>query len=379
MRDPDSTSSGEPPESSNEGAAPKLEKKLAGGRSLPNLLFVTSSDRLKASIGDAAEAATKMINAAGQDMFEIGAGAEPWKDVSAAARGKAGVVLVGGYDVVPSLKLDSLPKPLRRLFGNSNDPDDFRVWNDDGYADLNGNGLADVPVSRVPDGHSADLLLAALSGSTSTASAARFGLRNAKRPFADRVYSVIPGSETMLSSAPALVADATPQRLNAEHLYLMLHGSSSNTGLFWGEEKNGAFVEALKASSIEDQSGGVVFAGCCYGALTVEERPHELGTGESPTIVSAEDSIALRFLAKGASAFVGCTGAHYSPGPSCRFGSHVLHKAFWQQLISGKGPAEALFNAKIDFVKAMQIGADAGTLAVFFKTWRQFTCLGLGW
>lgn len=379
MRDPESTSSGEAPESSNEGAARKLEKKLAGCRSLPNLLFVTSSDLLKASLGDAGAAATKMIKDAGQEIVEIGTGSEPWKDVAAAAGGKAGVVLLGGYDVVPSLKLDALPKPLRRLFGSSGDPDDFRVWNDESYADVNGDGLADMPVSRIPDGRSADLLLTVLSGSTTSPSAGRFGLRNAKRPFADSVYSLIPGSEAMLSSAPALVADTTPEQLNAKHLYLMLHGSSSNAGLFWGEEKSGAFVEAMKASSVGQQSGGVVFAGCCYGALTVEERAHELGPGESPTIVSPDNSIALRFLRQGAAAFVGCTGAHYSPGPSCQFGSHVLHQAFWQHLISGKGPAEALFYAKIDFVKAMPIGTDAGSLAVFFKTWRQFTCLGLGW
>lgn len=360
-------------------AEPKSQ--LAGGRTLPDLLFVTEPDRLKAAVGDAAEAAVKLIKDAGKNVFELGTGADPWKAASAAASGKAGVVIVGGYDVVPSVRLDCLPKAIRVHVQNLADPDDWEVWNDEAYADVNRDSFGDMPVSRIPDGHSGDLLLAALTGSATSADATRFGLRNFKRPFADNVFLKVPGSETMLNSEPTAAGTIKVTDLNASNLYVVLHGSSDNLGSYWGEASSGGYVEAMKTSCVGKQSGGTVFAGCCYGALTVEERPHELATGDDPTIVPASDSIALQFLAKGAAAFVGCTGAHYSPpaGVAVPYGADVLHKAFWDHLASGHGAAEALFNAKKDYLKVILSTQDAGIMAIIFKMWRQFKCLGLGW
>jgi hypothetical protein len=74
-----------------------------------------------------------------------------------------GVVIVGRYDVVPSERYDTLPPSLRASIGASarNDPDNFIVWSDQSYGDLDGDHLADVPVSRIPDGHTAEVVEAA--------------------------------------------------------------------------------------------------------------------------------------------------------------------------------------------------------------------------
>ena len=87
-----------------------------------------------------------------------------------------------------------------------------------------------------------------------------------------------------------------------------------------------------------------------------------------------ESSIALTFLMNGAIGFVGCTGSHYSPTGA------PLHMAFWKALNNGSGPAEALLQAKLDFIRGMPHGNQGpALLAIEYKTYTEFTCLGIGW
>jgi hypothetical protein len=137
---------------------------FASGRTLPALLFVTSSRRLTDNIGKAETARMlKMIADAGQQVLDLVNPADPFAEVRAALGGKSGVVIVGGYDVVPSLRYDTIPADLRARLVDANDPDDFVVWSDQIYGDTNGDDLGDLPVSRIPDGRSAVLVMSALS------------------------------------------------------------------------------------------------------------------------------------------------------------------------------------------------------------------------
>jgi hypothetical protein len=353
--------------------------KLAAGRPLPKLLFATSLERLKQSIGDKANEAAALIRAGGATLLDMAPDKVSPATVAAAAAGHEGVVLVGGYNVLPALRLDVLTPAIRTVIGHGGDPDDFLVWSDEAYADVNGDGLPDIPVTRIPDGGSGDLLNTQLAGTLASPRYRRFGLRNSARPFADLVFTGIPGPEQILASAPTISATLPADQLDAKHLYMVLHGSSSDLASYWGESASGA-VEALNCAQIGPIAGGVVFAASCYGALTVEERAHEIGDTEQPTIVAPAKSIALTFLTQGASSFVGCTGAHYSPaGSNISFGSHILHKAFWTSVCAGVPPARALFDAKVAFITAMPLTMDPGLTAIALKTWRQFNCLGLGW
>jgi hypothetical protein len=115
--------------------------------------------------------------------------------------------------------------------------------------------------------------------------------------------------------------------------------------------------------------------------LTVDTPAGRVVPGRSIGLKTAESSIALGFLARGASAFIGCTGAHYSPTeePFNYFGG-PMHRAFWSAYNAGKPPAQALFDAKIDYIRGMPHGR-TGVLqtAIEYKILRQYTCLGLGW
>jgi hypothetical protein len=161
----------------------------------------------------------------------------------------------------------------------------------------------------------------------------------------------------------------------------MLHGALMDATRFYGERR-GRLLEAVNLTSVPSPFPGVVFSGCCWGALTVNRSARYAGQGQLPAPRNARNSLALAFLAAGAQAFVGCTGVHYSPEDAAgdSFGG-PMHKAFWARHRAGAPPARALFEAKTDYARFMarQGERDSVTQAIEFKLWRQYTCLGLGW
>jgi hypothetical protein len=289
-----------------------------------------------------------------------------------------GVVIVGGYAIAPPLRLDTIPPALRATLGVTDDADDFIVWSDDHYADLDGDGIAELPVSRIPDGNTADLLLTALAATAPAADGRRRGVRNVARPFADTVYDGLPGTAAMAISIPT--TDDTAPPLDERLLYFMLHGAWQDATRFWGEQTPGN-REAVNTTNVEPCPGAIVLAGCCWGALTVEHPAIMAVPGSTPAQHAPEASIALTLLRHGANAFVGCTGSHYSPidAPYRYFGK-PMHDAFWQGVLAGAAPAQALFDAKRAYVAGFPHGQDqALSQAIEYKILNQFTCLGLGW
>jgi hypothetical protein len=235
----------EPPKPVVEPPSPRDQEqrlarpRLAGGRPLPDLLFVTCSPRLAANVGAREAAATlAAIRDAGKVVHDVRVVENPFPEVRGAAAGKQGVVILGGYDVLPSQRYDVPPPDIRRAVGNrSGDPDNFVVWSDQGYGDTDGDGLADLPVSRIPDGRSVDLLWAALSSAPRQRSQRRFGLRNDARPFAIDVFDArMPGPEVMLASQPTGHSGLKPGNIDADAIYIMLHGSDLDGATFWGED-----------------------------------------------------------------------------------------------------------------------------------------------
>jgi hypothetical protein len=92
--------------------------------------------------------------------------------------------------------------------------------------------------------------------------------------------------------------------------------------------------------------------------------------------------MALSFLNRGARAFIGCTGTHYSPeGDDTTYYGAPLHLGFWQRYFAGSAPAQALFDAKTEYLRGIphRKTRDPVDTAREMKILRQFTCLGLGW
>jgi hypothetical protein len=165
------------------------------------------------------------------------------------------------------------------------------------------------------------------------------------------------------------------------HLYLMLHGDSADGTTFWGEDpKTGRLVEAFDTTCVPEHGSGVVFSGACWGALIVTRRAAAQDPGRLPQPKTVDNSIALTALRAGYRAFIGCTGAHYSPiGARPDIAGGPMHVRFWQALATDQYPALALFNAKRAFEVNFPPSDDAGDDAINQKILREFTCLGLGW
>jgi beta-lactamase superfamily II metal-dependent hydrolase len=368
---------------------------LATGRTLPKLLFVTSADQLRSNIGTAeAEVTLDSIRGSGHFLIDdLPAGLKlsdagttigrVRKQLSAAPEVK-GVVLLGGYDVVPSRQLNTLPPGEEPHVVDVHDPDRWIVWSDDEYgAKENDSRLSyySVAVSRVPDQHYAPYFFKSLEAPGSTGNAGQAGIRNLLRPFAAQVSSQFKDGAPLLISFPATYQDGYD--LSAEHVYFMLHGDALDSMEYVGETNTRQPVRAFRIEKIPDSPTSIVFAGCCWGAL-IAATPAAFAPQNEPIGVKGRDtSIALRFLSKGARAFVGCTGAHYSPKNVKELNSAggAMHLNFWSNLFDAKvaGPAEALRLSKVNYLKGIPYLQEESSLAVDSKTLNQFTCLGLGW
>ena len=356
---------------------------LGGGRALPPLLFASNRKLLGDNIGkEEARLAIAMIERAGQTYVDV-----PSPDKAQDAIHKQlkddhrGVVLLGGYDILPAKRLDTLPAEVREQLGDNvdSDADSFIVWSDSLYGDKDDDDLPELAVSRIPDGKSSQLVLNALASGGVDLAIDRFSIFNSKRPFATDVINIVPGAAQALASLPgtrdSLLAATN---LSAPLVYFMLHGYDNDATRFAGQEPE--YPDAFDIDQVPSTGSGVVFTGCCWGALTVWQIASRVPSGKSVTPRTPDESIALRYLRAGYNAFIGCTGSHYSPQGKAMSHGKPMHVAFWKALVANPSPAEALFSAKKKYLKDMPHGLDdVLDIAIEHKILRQFTCLGLGW
>ena len=373
---------------------------VGAGRDFTKLLFVTSRDALANNIGkdeaNHALAAIRQCGAKVLDTLPLGL-TTPEQSIAAVQaqlRSDAsilGVVLVGGHDVVPHQIFDCLPPDLRALVGDASDLDRYIVWSDAAYGRRAENSIQDLPVSRIPDGHLSAVLFAALGAGKGKFSKPWSGLRNKLRPFADTIFSQV-SKTPLLTSAEVLSSNFPPLAgakfdLHSDNVYLMLHGHYISSDLFWGEVRPTVFTNAFSITNVPSMPGQIVLTGCCWGALTTTLRACDALPGQPVGSKQPATSIALRYLSNGAQAFIGCTGTHYSPPPNQPVSAGgAMHDGFFRYLGSVRdggrvvGPAEALFLAKLDYVKNMPHGVkDQLSVAAEYKVLHEYLCLGIGW
>jgi hypothetical protein len=202
------------------------------------------------------------------------------------------------------------------------------------------------------------------------------------RPFASKVSPNFKDNAPLHLSFPTTFQDK--YNLSADYVYFMLHGDAINSREYIGETKGGQSVQAFQIDNVPNVAGCIVLAGCCWAALTSATPAVYASSNQPISLKGRDESIALRFLANGARAFVGCTGAHYSPDASepITAAGGSMHINFWKYCLdpSVAGPAEALRRSKSDYLKGMPyLPQVASSAAVDSKILHQFTCLGLGW
>ncbi|HEX5759153.1 MAG TPA: MBL fold metallo-hydrolase [Thermoanaerobaculia bacterium] len=387
------------------------EKKLGGGRELPQLLFVLPEEkRFARRVGeDQTSAVRRIIEDAKQPVVRLGSSPEDFEScrsevlAAVAKEQPKGVVLIGGYDLIPSEHLDLLEAATRAELpapgSRSSDPDDWLIWSDDAYGDLDNNGFPELPVSRIPDGQRADVVINALAAGDRRELKTRGGVRNVARPYADEILQrLVGGKGDLLISAPTRPQDVPADVCGCDHVYLVLHGRYDELHVFTGDtdrESGEPGGEAFACSNISDvAAGNVVFCACCWGALPVARPAVKWRPGLPLASLTPAESIAVSFLRYGARAFVGTTGVHYPPDPTDTVANSggPFHLAFWSHLLGHNGrqpqaPALALLRAKEayrdgrPYFSAGDPEADRSRLddAIEIKHTFQFTCLGLGW
>lgn len=393
---------GEKPDYRNTGPGQRPQKSsvdvsLASGRTLRPLLFVTDSRKLAENIGGReARAAIDAMSQPPHTFCDLSlAKGNAVDEVRHALRTNVrivGVVLAGGYDIVPSPIVDVLPPKLRQAIGPvaNADQDQFLVWSDEPFGDLNNDQLSERPVSRIPDARDATLFLTALEAK-SVRPNGKFGIRNFHRPFAENIWGILNfpnvSNNAIKVSETFVHGEVEQQEIGSSLQYFMLHGSSNDATLFTGEDSQlTTFTPAFKVQNVPPKFDGVVFSGCCFGALTVAQKAIDVSANGGVVAPRSPDkSIALSYLKAGANAFVGVTGAHYSGpdiDPDANLASH-LHMEFWKALPQLEfTPSVALFWAKQAFGNIIaRSGAenDPISLARRLKNRSQFVCLGLGW
>jgi hypothetical protein len=194
------------------------------------------------------------------------------------------VLIIGDHDVVPYAVL---PNPAS---------DGDVLFTDDIYGDTDHDDLLvpDIPIARIPDGGSLDLLLTQLSASDVPESG-DFSLAAPQFPHSDPLTQRVFGAgRSILWSPPTLYTNVDPSRVNTRYDYFMLHGSDVETRAWWGDDGT---ENPVGFTFREADSQGVVASGACYGAYAFDRTP--------------ETSIPLAFLDSGARAFVGSTGISY--------------------------------------------------------------------
>ncbi|OBA87078.1 hypothetical protein A5662_02690 [Mycobacteriaceae bacterium 1482268.1] len=372
------------------GGSGQKRFEIGGGRPLPPLIFLTDTRRLaNHTAPNVVTMIIDAINYGGHRLCDVDtAGAVSTVDDIAAvlrthidAQPNSQVVILGGYDVIPSQQVDAISPETPADTMDSlriSDPDGFYVWSDDVYADVDDAGLPDLPISRIPDGHDSLFTLNALQAGPS-AGPARMGIRNSVRKFVAPIYDSLPGTNALLVSGPLDSANLHAGQFVGSYVYYMLHGDDRDAKRFWGEEPRGNLVEAVTLGQVPTDGVDVAVLGCCWGALPASTKAADWSPGQPITGRLAGQSIALTLLAAGARAVIGCTGAHYSPTqPPYDTASGPFHKALWRGIVAGKTPAAALQAAKYDFSSRLTTVTDANELAIAYKTLGQFTCLGLG-
>lgn len=289
-------------------------------------------------------------------------------DRALARRGEmiGALLIVGGDGIIP---FHHLPNPT--------DDDDESVASDNPYSTSDENYLApEWPVGRLPCEDDADVLVRILrEAAVGHAFANRpanpverlrgwlrrrfsrfFGSRpralgysaSIWRKASMAVFRAIGDPQAMLTSPPTQAGALPAQAVRPSTLsYYNLHGVEDAPEWFGhrdplrDKEADTEFPVALRPQDIVNggRAPKVVFSEACYGAHVVKR--------------TADDALALKFLASGSHAVVGSTEISYGSVTPPLIAADLLGRYFWDQLNLGLPVGEALRRAKLSLVAEM--------------------------
>jgi hypothetical protein len=380
--------------------------KLGGGRKLPQLLFVTHKNRLSEKIGlnecnqilsliTDAKMPLCMLSSESSDIIDCVRNVAEFLHKVQNEQEIKGVVLLGGHTVVPSgirTVLDpDLLLQVYRLGVTEPDPNDnFVVWSDDCYGNLPNISkspnsvffeLPELAVSRIPDGQSFDLMLAALTANYDPQLTFSIGLSSAEFLYPLEMLSLsMPNFSKhkfwFYENKPCSLP--LPANLTGKNCHIVLHGQSDLGFYFMGTNRTFLDVSDVQKSQLK-----IIHASSCWGGIIVNDTAYIASIGRAMLNErTSADAISLQFLQRGAIAFVGCTADNLAPTDTEHWFcfSAPFDFFFWKNIAIGLSPAQAVLDAKRLYALGIPyIPNDLLACAKEMKILQSYTCLGLGW
>ena len=329
-----------------------------------------------------------------QAVLDAAAALGPVMDVSGLTRARIhaqiaalpateSVLIVGGYDLVPTFVLSNPTLHVEQQ-QEGDAGADKNIPSDGPFGGTPGNKAQQLvptrPIARVPDGPAAgaDDFLAVLKtivGKPKTpAGAFQEAAQEFKKPALD-VAKAMQISVPLLESPPITDTDPTlPPKVHGKgRIHILLHGAnySPDWANLWGHASGSqSWLVGLSSQTLRNASlaGGVVTFSSCYAAMV------DLGSKKTP-VRDASNQVSLACLRSGAKAvfavtrsnWIGSTGALLGPG---------LATQIWKGLLAGKQAGQALIDAKRKLASDAMTSGTQDDLPYVYKTLAQAQLYG---
>ena len=276
-----------------------------------------------------------------------------------------GILIVGGDDVVPFFHLQ-----------NPSDDDDSAILSDNPYAVESGESIyaPRVAIGRLPDGSAGNLslllrqidtLLEVRRNPPATENSSRivqagiaalgaiglavsnslsFGCAASTwESVSGEAFSPLSTASSLRLSPPVIADDFQSQWIHGRRFfYFNLHGSLDAPAWYGQVAAGGTDDRPPLPIAITPE----LLSEADFAAPVVFSEASHAGNVSSKT---ATNSLALRFLSEGASAFIGPTATAYGTVTPPLAGADLLAELFWENLRDGDRIGEALGRAKTHY------------------------------
>ncbi|MDE2372103.1 MAG: hypothetical protein KGN16_24245 [Burkholderiales bacterium] len=300
----------------------------------------------------------------------------------AAAPGVEPILILGGYDLVPTFVLSNPTLHVERQQEGAAGADK-NIPSDGPYGGTPGNQAQQlVPtraVARLPDSSAkgAADFLALVSGLASPAKTPAGGFQECAAEFVKPSRDVATAAQiaaSLLVSPPVTSTDpALPGKIKGEgRIHILLHGANYDPDWadLWGHTAGskdwprGLSAPTLAAAAF---SGSVVTFSSCYAAM--------IDLSKKIPVRDATNQVSLACLKSGAKAVFAVTRSNWIGSDGSSLGPG-LARLLWTGLVAGKTAGQALIDAKRQLAsEAMKSGTQAD-LPYVYKTLAQAQLYG---
>ena len=293
------------------------------------------------------------------------------------------VLIVGGYDLVPTFVLNNPTLHIEQQ-QEGDAGADKNIPSDGPFGGTPGNKAQQLvptrPVARVPDGSAAaaDDFIAVLKTIAmkphTPASAFQEAAKEFDKPALD-VAKAMQISVPLMESPPEVDTDPTlPSKVKGRgRIHILLHGAnySPDWANLWGHASGSQdWLVGLSSQILKNAAlvGSVVTFSSCYAAMI------DLGFKKAP-VRDATNQVSMACLRSGAKAvfavtrsnWIGNTGALFGPG---------LATQVWKGLLAGKKAGQALIDAKRQLASDAMTSGTQDDLPYVYKTLAQAQLYG---